>query len=134
MIREIKLTELDEVNDLLDQFNYKLTEKSFNNDFLKVLVYYDQVIKGVLLYDLIYDRIEIEYIVVKNSYRRKGIASELLKYIEENNLVTNITLEVRVSNSEAINFYEKNGFKKIAIRKNYYKDEDGILMIKKLGE
>ena len=33
-----------------------------------------------------------------------------------------------------INFYLKNGFKEVTRRKNYYKDEDGILMIKKLGE
>ena len=28
----------------------------------------------------------------------------------------------------------RNGFKKVTKRKNYYKDEDGILMIKNLGD
>ena len=31
-----------------------------------------------------------------------------------------------------IDLYEKLGFKKIAVRKNYYKDSDGILMLKEV--
>ena len=42
-----------------------------------------------------------------------------------------MTLEVRVSNSVAIKFYEKHGFVKHSIRKNYYSNgEDAILMIR----
>jgi ribosomal-protein-alanine N-acetyltransferase len=120
---------------LLSYFNYKLNEDSFTNVFLKVLVYEDIVIKGVLVYEYFYDRIEIDYIIVNNNYRNNGIATKLLNFIENKyNNIRNITLEVRESNYEAINFYLKNGFKKVTIRKNYYKNEDGILMIKKLGE
>ena len=38
-------------------------------------------------------------------------------------------LEVRDSNIIAIKFYEKRGFKKISVRKNYYQDthEDAII-------
>ena len=35
--------------------------------------------------------------------------------------IKKIFLEVSVQNSHAINFYLKNGFKKIGIRKDYYK-------------
>ena len=35
-------------------------------------------------------------------------------------------------NKNAINLYEKLGFEKIAVRKNYYKDSDGILMLKEV--
>ena len=48
--------------------------------------------------------------------------------------LTNITLEVRESNERARRFYLKNGFKEVTKRKNYYNDEDGILMIKNLGD
>ena len=48
--------------------------------------------------------------------------------------VQNLTLEVRKSNEVAISFYKKNGFNEVAVRKNYYKGEDGILMMKKIGE
>lgn len=135
MIRDFEEKDLNYINKLLNNFNYQLSEKSFDNDFLKVLVYEDKIIKGILVYQYIYDRIEIDYIIVDNKYRRCGIASNLLKFIEtKNNNIKNITLEVRESNKEAINFYLKNGFKEVTKRKNYYNDEDGILMIKNLGE
>ena len=44
-----------------------------------------------------------------------------------------VFLEVRVSNHKAINFYEKFGFKRDAIRYNYYEGnpkEDALLMSK----
>ena len=135
MIREINEKDYVNVNNLLKNFNYELTKESFNNDFLKVLVYEEECIKGILVYQYLYDRLEIDYIIVDNNYRNMGIASKLLNSLEntyEN--IDNITLEVRESNTSAISFYLKNGFKEIAKRKNYYKDEDGILMIKKLGE
>ena len=83
---------------------------------------------GFINYDLIYDRIEINYIYVIEQFRNKGIAGELVKYIDKN--IKNITLEVKESNIQAINFYLKMGFKKVSVRENYYKNENGILMIK----
>lgn len=135
MIRNLNEKDLIRVNELLKDFNYKLTKESFNNDFLKVLVYEEECIKGILVYQYLYDRIEIDYIIVDNKYRKMGIATRLLHFLENDyKNIDNITLEVRESNIEAINFYSKNGFKEVTKRKNYYKDEDGILMIKKLGE
>ena len=37
----------------------------------------------------------------------------------------NIFLETRVDNLPAIKLYEKHGFRRISIRKNYYKSNDG---------
>lgn len=134
MIREFIKKDTERVNELLKDFNYKIDKKSFNNDFLKILVYEENSIQGVLVYQYLYDRIEIDYIVVDKDYRNRGIATKLLEFIENNyKNIKNITLEVRESNKEAINFYLKNDFKEITKRKNYYKDEDGILMIKNLG-
>lgn len=134
MIRELDEKDFIKVNELLKDFNYELNKESFDNDFLKTLVYEDGLIKGVLVYQYIYNRAEIDYIIVDNNYRKLGIATKLLKYLEDSYKLDNITLEVRESNKEAISFYLKNGFKEVTRRKNYYKDEDGILMIKNLGE
>ena len=62
-----------------------------------------------------------------------GIGTMLLKSMLDQCKVMNykkIFLEVRVSNEKAINFYEKFGFSKDAIRNNYYTDnsEDALLM------
>jgi ribosomal protein S18 acetylase RimI-like enzyme len=43
-----------------------------------------------------------------------------------------IYLEVRSSNTRAIAFYEKAGFKRTGIIKNFYWDEDAITMEKKI--
>ena len=132
MIRDFNFSDLKKVNELLKEFDYSIDKNSFSNEFLKIILYENNVIEGVLVYNLIYDRIEIDYIVVHENYRNKGIATSLLKYIEKDRNIKNITLEVRESNINAIKFYLKNGFKKVSIRKNYYKEENGILMMKSL--
>ena len=135
MIRKIEEKDFTQVNELLKNFDYELNKESFDNDFLKVLVYEEGIIKGLLVYQYLYDRIEIDYIIVGIQYRNLGIGNKLLNFVENKHKdINNITLEVRESNKEAISFYLKNGFKEVTKRKNYYKEEDGILMIKNLGE
>ena len=131
MIRNFKYEDFQEANELLTELNYELEKKSFENDFLKVLIYEDKGIKGILIYQDLIDRLTIDYIVVDKNNREKGIATKLLREMEDKHKdALNTTLEVRESNISALNFYKKNGFKEVAIRKKYYKDEDGILMIK----
>lgn len=131
MIRELEINDFAEVNKLLSELNYKLDNEAFKNTFLKVLIYKEDIVKGVLVYQGLFDILTIDYIVVLEDSRKKGIATKLLKSMENRHKdVNNTTLEVRKSNSSAINFYKKNGFKEAAIRKNYYEDEDAILMIK----
>ena len=132
MIKE--LNDIKEINKFLNKFDCNIG--NVNDPFKKYIGYeINGEIISFLNYSLIYDRIEIEYIYTNDDYRNQGIASKLLNYLIElgnaNNCL-NITLEVRSSNVEAINFYEKNDFKKVSIRKNYYKDEDGILMLREL--
>ena len=52
----------------------------------------------------------------------------MMEYIISYNL--GISLEVNEENESAIKLYEKYGFKKEAIRKNYYGKNNGILMIR----
>ena len=134
MIREFKNCDIKSINTLLSEFDFVVKEENLNNNYFKILVYDEEYIKGIIIYDLYYERIEIEYIIVDKEYRRQNIATKLLRELEKINNIENITLEVRESNKSAISFYEKNGYKKVAIRKNYYKEEDGYLMMKKLGE
>ena len=131
MIREFNFKDIEEVNKLLKELDYKIEEKSFDNDFLKVLIYEDNGIKGVLVYQDLIDILTIDYIIVNKSYRKLGIGTKLLSFLEEKyKNINNITFEVRESNKSAIDFYKNNGYKEVTKRKHYYKDEDGILMIK----
>ena len=99
-----------------------------NNPFGAYLLYQkDKKIVGYLYYSKIYDRIEVNEIEVLEIYRRQNIASSMLEYLLIN-ISKDVTLEVRESNYPAINLYKKFGFTKLAIRKNYYKNEDALLM------
>lgn len=131
MIREYRPSDLNDVNELLSSFNYNIGDSE--NKFLHILVYINKKISGVLVYQFIYDRIEIDYIIVRDEERRRGIATDMIKYLIKNMTVNNITLEVKADNYGAIELYRKLGFETVAIRKNYYKDVDGLLMMKKLG-
>lgn len=101
-----------------------------NNPYEKNYGYFlDDKLVGFLSVSVIYDRAEINYIAVLEEYRKHGIAQELFDFFLSHSTVNSVSLEVRSDNNMAINFYLKNGFKKVSIRKNYYKDVDGILML-----
>lgn len=109
---------------------------SESSEFEKLLICtIKKLIVGAVSYSIIYDRVEINYIFVSPEYRNKKIASKLLKKIIEEankNNCLNITLEVEITNTPAINLYKKFDFKIVAIRKKYYQNNDGILMEKEL--
>ncbi len=91
------------------------------------------IVLGYITFSLILDELQIANVAVDTSQRRQGIGqalvSELIKYGDKKDCLI-ITLEVRKSNIPAIMLYEKCGFSKVGLRKNYYKSpvEDGILM------
>ncbi len=75
----------------------------------------------------------ITNISVKKNMQHKGIGSALVRYLIEVGIKKGIeafTLEVRKSNLPAIKMYEKLGFIKEGIRKNYYSrpKEDAWIM------
>lgn len=119
---------IKETNDI----SYLNTLSSYNitlNAFSYILIYVkDNEILGFLDYSKMYENMEINYIYVKEEYRKKGIATELLNYMITTNNFNNITLEVNIKNLNAINLYKKFDFKIINIRKNYYNGVDGYLM------
>lgn len=79
---------------------------------------------------------DITSVAVDENFRRIGLAQRLIaefeKILPEN--TENIFLEVRESNSPAINLYIKCGFEKLSLRKNFYSNprENAVVMVKKL--
>ena len=121
------------------EFVYDFASKIFPsfsvdfNPFSRCLVYLDDGICGFISYSVIYDRAEIEYIAVSSEYFGKGISDKLFEeFLLDISGCKNVSLEVSVKNKRAINFYLKHGFKKVSVRKNYYADADGILMVLEL--
>ncbi len=83
---------------------------------------------GLLLVSHVLDEIEILTILTHPDFRGQGRATffltHLIKYAKEH-AVQQIFLEVNAENQPAIYLYEKMGFQKTGIRKNYYKMNDG---------
>ncbi len=79
---------------------------------------------------------DITNVAVRSDFRRRGIAEkilvELMKCGEEAG-VLNYTLEVRSKNLAAIKLYEKLGFRKEGIRKNFYENplDDALILWKR---
>lgn len=101
----------------------------------RIEYFYDDISVGYLDFSIIYDRMEIDNLFVKEEYRGLGIATKLMSHVISIAIETrmiNITLEVRISNEIARNLYKKFGFREVSLRKYYYGDEDGILMEKQV--
>ena len=133
MIIEVTKDNLKELNESF--FSKKWIEEELsNNPYAKFLLLKEQEeIIGYLYYSDIYERAEINQFEINNIHRNCGKGNLLLKeflfFIKKD-----VTLEVKEDNLVAIRLYEKNGFIKKAIRKNYYKDKDGILMERKWSD
>ena len=116
----LKLTEIDE-----DIFDYPASIKDFENyfkeDTIKIWKISTQKIIGFVIFYHVKDEIEIIQIGIIKSCQRKNYGSLIVNKLKKLKDIRKIFLEVSVENTQAINFYLKNGFKKIGIRKAYYK-------------
>jgi ribosomal-protein-alanine N-acetyltransferase len=79
------------------------------------------------------DAWHIMNVAVDPDFQRRGIATQLLERVfelTEDDDRRGYTLEVRVSNADAIRLYEKLGFDSRGIRRGYYTDnrEDALIM------
>ena len=74
---------------------------------------------GFVCFFHVRDEIEIIKICIVKSHQRKNYGSILINEIKKLN-IKKIFLEVSIENVNAINFYLKNGFQKIGVRKGYY--------------
>ena len=136
MIKKLTINDVDYIEQIFNlekdifknsSFSKESTENLVKEDNSFIYAYLiDEKICGYLMVLDSIDVYEILAIATIEEYRNKGIAQELLDKIK----TKDIFLEVRESNKKAINFYKKNNFKQISIRKGYYSDptEDAIIM------
>lgn len=117
-----------------ENYHFELTQNPFGH----YVVLDEEGIKGYLGLWINDDAIQITTLGVVPQVQNKGFGKKLLEYAmlkAEQENVSVITLEVRVSNRKAIHLYESAGFKQITIRRDYYShpDEDAVLMLKQIG-
>lgn len=131
IIENLKETDIDKILYIEKEQNISITSKKILLDELTsntskyyVLKHVNKII-GYINISILVDNIDINSIVIKKEYQRKGLATYLLEYIfnlYKEQHIDKILLEVRASNIAAQNLYIKLGFKKINTRKKYYPD------------
>jgi ribosomal-protein-alanine N-acetyltransferase len=100
---------------------------------IALMAFYGEIPVAFLLSSSIFDEAELMQVMVVKELRQRGIANELflfyLNVCRQRN-IKKIFLEVRSSNYPAMLLYEKVGFKKLRVRKDYYSEpvEDGVCM------
>lgn len=136
-IAKMTLEDLNNIKDNLisdfdDFWNYSIFKSELESDSSHYLVVKDNSkIIGFAGIKVILPDADIMNIVVKKDFRNQGIGSLLLKELinlSKSLNIKNLFLEVNEKNTPAISLYNKFGFKKISIRKNYYKNNNAIVM------
>ncbi len=96
-------------------------------------------IAGYGFYWIVADELHIANIAVVKEYRRRKFGAKLVEFMidrgREKGAVYAL-LEVRLSNTAAVELYKGFGFKKLDVRKKYYSDnqEDALIMALLLKE
>ena len=114
-------------------WKYETFLSSFEVGHKGLICKHDSEIIGFIIFSPINPEAHILSISVTKKIQSKGVGALLLQSMLDQCAAMNykkIFLEVRTSNLQAINFYQKFGFSKDAIRDNYYTDnsEDALLM------
>lgn len=140
-IRAMQEQDLEQVCDIeCDNFSMPWSRQSFlssiyNTNHIYLVAEQQQQILGYCGVWGIVGEGQITNVSVKKTFQRQGVASVLLATCFEKGKdmgLASYTLEVRESNLSAIALYEKFGFERVGVRKNFYEKprEHAIIMWK----
>jgi ribosomal protein S18 acetylase RimI-like enzyme len=74
----------------------------------------------------------IATIGVAPEFRRRGIGRDLLRACEAQLRTPRLQLSVRASNGGAIRLYKQEGYARIDVWQNYYKDGEAAILMEKI--
>jgi len=110
-------------------WNQQKFQDCLKSNYYCVLILQAHQIVGYAILSSVLDEAELLTICIHPDFQHHGygkmLVEHLISYIAKNK-IKKIFLEVATSNVTAISFYEKQGFKKVSIRKQYYHREDGV--------
>jgi len=151
-IRKARKADIDRIVDIerswhhlshwsIDSYYRLLNDDSFTSSFVAEIEEENgrPNVVGFVIFHIAADVSEIYNIAVENSYARSGLGHQLMTAaIQESSRrnASKVVLEVRKSNSPAINFYLKFTFRIAGERKNYYTNpvEDAYVMEREVSD
>lgn len=140
-IEELNLKDVKEIAALESKYIYYpyseavLNEMLKNSNCLALKVMEEGVLAGYISGQFVIDEFNINNVVIKEAYRRKGYATALMNEVIKickREKVKKLYLEVATSNEAAKGLYAKFGFKFSYERKKYYGDQSALVLIKSL--
>ena len=134
---DIKAIEQIERASFTDPWNFQMFADSFFNEaFVSILAEDNGKVVAYGGAYCVYETGDIMNIAVDEAYQKRGVARKMLDelcFTAKQRGVERMTLEVRVSNRNAIVLYSRYGFVGLYCRTRYYADgEDAIVMELKL--
>jgi [ribosomal protein S18]-alanine N-acetyltransferase len=136
-IRPFKADDISAISEI-EQLSFKDPFPSYflsqlaaaNPETFLVAVINDKIV-GYAVIDKWPDQEHLVSIAVIPASRKKGVGQTLLDHLVKRLQTGSLKLEVRRSNTAALELYRKNGFVRSGIAHSYYTDgEDAILMEK----
>ncbi len=105
------------------------TIKELDSNASVIVAVLDNKLIGYLYYSLVLDEAEIISICIEPEFRHQGVGSKLFSYLADKGVAV-CYLDVKETNSKAISFYTKLGFKEYLRRSNYYSDNSNAILMK----
>ena len=132
---EVTAKDLSKINELEKELDLNKTQLNFfnqislNKNFKFIKLILDRQIIGFLQFSWNKTDCDIISIGVIKKFQKKNYGKQLVEYLKYLNF-KNIYVEVSANNINALMFYQRLNFRKIGLRKNYYKKEksDGIVL------
>lgn len=140
MIRKVEEKDINKIVELEEEIfgetlGYEMIKSELNNPLIWFrLIEDNNEIIGYIGGCFYLEDGEILNFLIDNKYQHKGYGTKLFNHImleAKEKGIKRVTLEVRENNIKGINFYLKNDFKQISIRKHYYKNGDNALVMMK---
>lgn len=141
MIRRARMDDLDSIVSIenrvfrepwtKEQLSYEL--KQLSGKIVNVIEEKDII--GYIMVQKVRNEAQILNIAIDISYQCRGRGKKLLKYtLDELGSETDVFLEVRESNLQAIKLYSDFNFEDIGLRQTYYSDGENALIMHRIVE
>lgn len=131
-IEDCPLLEKIEKECFSDPWNIGMLESEVASDMTTYNLFLcDETVVGYYSYLHIFNEAHIMNVAILPEYQGLGYGNEMMKSLletSEKQGLPNVTLEVRKSNTRAINLYEKYGFNLVGVRPRYYMDGEDALI------
>ena len=142
LIRTATERDIEAIYDIeIKSFNKPFTLENLRHEFriafsIFIAAEIENRVEAYAIVWKVHDEIHLNKIAVSREYRNRGIGRALVEYIINNvnpGYAKIMLIEVKERDTGARNFYKKLNFTETGFRRDYYIDDNAVLMERKIG-